>query len=112
MENGYFNKVTNLLRQACPRLTAAQRLEFKNCFGAVAGYVNGHIFISCGRFGIALKLPPQILERLFNKKVAKRLKYFPKGHIKKEYAVLQKRITQNTKQFSKLVDQSVQYVLK
>ena len=112
MENGYFNKVKNVLTHARPRLAATHRLEFKNCFGAVAGYVNGHIFISCGKFGVALKLPPQILEHLFNKKIAKRLKYFPRGHIKKEYAVLQKRITQNTKQFSKLVDQSVQYVLK
>jgi hypothetical protein len=32
-------------------------LEFKNCFGAVADYVDGRIFCSCGKFGQALRLP-------------------------------------------------------
>ena len=112
MQNKYFEKITKLLEQASPELTTTYRLEFKNVFGAVGGYVNGHIFISCGKFGVALKLPPQTIEYLFNKKVAKRLKYFPKGHVKKEYAVLQKRITQNAEQFRKFVDKSVQYVLE
>jgi len=36
-------------------------LEFKNFFGAVTGYVDGHIFVSCGKFGVALRLPPDTL---------------------------------------------------
>ena len=111
MENGYFNKVTNLLRQVRPRLAATHRLEFKNCFGAVAGYVDGNIFISCGKFGVALRLPPQTLESLFKKKIVKRLKYFPNGHIKKEYAVFPKRIIKDKRQLRKFITKSVQYVL-
>jgi hypothetical protein len=30
-------------------------LEFKSVFGAVGGYVDGKIFVSCGKFGVALK---------------------------------------------------------
>ena len=85
------------------------QLGFKRCFGAIAGYVDGRIFISCGRFGVALKLPPETLERIFNEKGVKRLKYFARGHIKKEYAVLPKRIVENEQRFKGLIDKSIKY---
>ena len=100
-----------LLKQARPRLNTAHQLEFKNCFGAIAGYVNGHIFISCGKFGVALRLPPETLDILFQEKGVKHLKYFPNGHIKKEYAILPKRMVENELQFKKLVDKSIKYSL-
>lgn len=103
--------MTALLKQARPRLAVTYRLEFKNVFGAVAGYVNGHIFISCGKFGVALRLPPDALDDLFKQDGVKRLKYFPRGHIKKEYAVLPKRILDDQHQFRKLVDESIKHVL-
>ena len=112
IQNKYFKKITKLLKQASPKLATTYRLEFKNVFGAVGGYVNDHIFISCGKFGVALKLPPKTLEGLFNKKFAKHLTYFTNGHIKKEYAVLSKPIIKDTRQFRILVSESVQYVLK
>ena len=68
MENKYHNKVTMLLKQVSPRLSTTHRLEFENVFDAVGGYVNGKIFISCGRFGIALRLPPDTLAALFQRK--------------------------------------------
>ncbi len=92
MQNNYLDELTKLLKQARPRLTTTHQLEFKNVFGAVAGYVDGNIFMSCGKFGIALRLPPEILESVFKEKGVERLKYFPKGHIKKEYAVLPKQL--------------------
>ena len=111
MKNKYFNQVTKLLKQSRPRLADTHRLEFKTVFGAVAGYVDGHIFISCGRFGVALRLPPEILSDLFKEKGVKHLKYFPKGHVKKEYAVLSKRIIDDNRQFKKFVDKSIKYAL-
>ena len=111
MQNEYFEKLTKLLERAHPGLTATHRLEFKNVFGAVGGYVNGRIFISCGRFGVALKLPPKILEVLFREKDVKHFRYFPKGRIKREYAILPKRITENKHKFKKLVDKSIKYAL-
>ena len=112
MQNKYLKRITKLLEQTSPKLTTKYHLEFKNVFGAVGGYVNGHIFISCGKFGVALRLPSKTLESLFNKKVAKHLKYFPKGHIKKEYAVLASQLTKDTHQFHQLIKESIQYVLK
>ena len=38
------------------------------------------------------------------------LRYFPKGHVKKEYAVLPKRMMEDRDRLKKLVDQSIRYV--
>ncbi len=111
MENKYFNEITTLLKQACPRLATTHQLEFKNVFGAVGGYINGSIFTSCGKFGVAFRLPPDTLSALFREKEVKHLRYFPKGHIKKEYAVLSKRMLKNKRQLKKVVDESIKYVL-
>lgn len=107
MNDIYLNRLTTLLKHTRPRLARTHRLAFKNVFGAVGGYVNGRIFISCGTFGIALKLPPEILETLFKDKDVKPLKYFRKGHVKKEYAVLPQRILNNRHLFKKLLDKSM-----
>ena len=111
MENKYLNEITTPLKQARPKLSTTHRLEFKNVFGAVGGYVNGKIFVSYGKFGVALRLPPDTLDMLFQEKEAKHLKYFPSGHVKKEYAVLSKQITKDMRRFRKLVDESTQHVL-
>src|SRR3989344_349870 len=111
MNNKYFNKITKLLSQARSGLTHTHRLEFKNCFGAVAGYIDGRIFISSGKFGVALRLPPETLDNIFKEKGVKRLKYFPDGHVKKEYAVLPKRIMKSKQRFKGLIDKSIKYAL-
>ena len=92
MKNNYLDELTKLLKQARPRLAATHQLEFKNVFGAVAGYVDGNIFMSCGKFGVALRLPPETLESVFKEEGVEPFKYFPRGHVKKEYAVLPKGI--------------------
>ena len=61
----YRDKLESLLKKDRPRLSSTHNLEFKKCFGAVAGYVNGNIFISCGKFGVALKLPPRSFGNAF-----------------------------------------------
>ena len=110
MTNKYLEEITTLLKKARPKLSTTHRLEFKNCFGAVAGYVDGKTFISCGKFGVALKLPEKILIELFIEKDVKHLKYFPKGHMKKAYAVLPKRILENKRLFQKLIEKSIRSV--
>ncbi len=109
MATNYRNKLEKLLKQVRPRLASTHNLEFKNCFGAVAGYVEGQIFCSCGKFGLALRLPEKTLAELFQEKGVKKLKYFPNGHIKKEYAVIPKRILEDPTRLKKLVDQSIRY---
>lgn len=109
MESKYLDQTTRLLKQVRPRLGATHTLEFKNVFGAIGGYVDGRIFMSCGTFGVALRLPPEVLVGLFQHKDVRHLKYFPNGHVKKEYAVLPRRITEDRRRFRKLVDESVRY---
>ena len=111
MQNKYLEKITKILEQASPKLATIYRLEFKNVFGAVGVYVNGRIFVSCGKFGVALRLPSQTLESLFNEKIVKHLKYFPNGHVKKEYAVLPKQLIKDSHKFKKLLDKSIEYTL-
>ena len=112
MQSQYLEEITRLLRQTRPRLAATHRLEFKTVFGAVGGYANGHIFISCGNFGVALKLPPNVLKEIFKEAGVKPLRYFPNGHVKKEYAVLSERILDNKDRLKKLVGESISYVLQ
>src|SRR3990172_1419798 len=109
MKNNYRAKIAELLLRAYPKLAATHQLEFKNVFGAVGGYLNGRIFASCGKFGFALRLPPETLCALFREKEASPLKYFPNGHVKKEYAVLHKLILEDTGRLRKLVQESVLY---
>ena len=65
-------------------------------------------FCSCGKFGLALRLPEKTFAELFQEKGVKKLKYFPNGHVKKEYAVIPERILEDPARFKKLVDQSIQ----
>jgi hypothetical protein len=111
MKNNYREQIAELLARAYPELAATHRLEFNNVFGAVGGYVNGRIFASCGKFGFALRLNPETLRALFREKEAGPLKYFPNGHVKKEYALLPKRILEEEGRLRKLVKESVQYTL-
>ena len=107
--NDFSAKLEDLLKFVRPRLAVHRRLEFKRCFGAVAGSVDGKIFISYGKFGVALRLPPQTLNELFRKEDVFHLKYFPNGHVKKEYAVIPNRIIEDQGRFKKLVDSSIKY---
>ena len=107
----YLKELTELLELAYPALRRKHQLTFKNCFGAVAGFMNGQIFISCGRFGIALRLPPSILSDLFKDPSVRHLKYFPNGHVKKEYAVLPAHILGDDSRLKYLLDLSAEYAL-
>jgi len=107
----YFSRLETLLEQSHPRLLVTHQLEFKNFFGAVTGYVDGHIFVSCGKFGVALRLPPEALAELFREEDVSRLRYFPKGHVKTEYAVIPQRMMDDRGRFKRLVETSVKYAL-
>ena len=107
----YSATLRELLRQACPKLAVRHQLEFKRCFGAVTGYVDGNIFVACGKFGVALKLPSPTLSELFREEDVLHLRYFPNGHVKKEYAVIPSRIIEDQVRFRKLIDRSIKYAL-
>jgi len=105
----YEERLQNILNQAYPELEKQYELEFKKSFGAVAGYVNDNIFCSCGKFGFALKLPYGDIEELL-KTGAEPLKYFPNGHVKKNYSVLPVVIMRNKNKLKELIITSTDYV--
>jgi len=107
----YLRRLETLLKQSDPRLLVTHQVEFKNCFGAVTGYVDGHIFVSCGKFGVALRLPPDTLAELFREDDVSLLRYFPKGHVKRAYAVVPQRMMDDRGRFQRLVETSVKYAL-
>jgi hypothetical protein len=67
-------------------------VDFKNIFGAVGGFINGVIFVTREKFGVALRLPIVTLERLFKEDGGPPLRNFPGGHVKHQYTVLLERV--------------------
>lgn len=103
------DRISGILGTARPRLKRTHEVTFKNCFGAVAGYVDGKIFISSGRFGVALKLPAPTVTRLLKESAVRHLKYFPNGRVKRDYVVLPKRILEDPARLKRLLDQSIRF---
>lgn len=106
----YIKRIADLLVITRPRLGKTHVLKYGNVFGALAATVNGQIFISSGTFGLALKLPPKLGKKLLSEKGVKHLKYFKKGHVKKDYVVLPKRILLDQRCMKRLVDASIRFV--
>lgn len=109
MNDTYPTQLKGLLSQTLPQLASSDQLSFKGVFGAVGGYIDGKIFISCGNFGIALRLPPVALQDVFEADDVQPLRYFPKGHIKRGYAVIPRRILEDRALLVQLMGESVSY---
>ena len=109
LKTKYLSIIKNLLRQTHPRLGFEHDLEFKPCFGAVAAYVNGNIFATCGQFGVALKLPTITVMQLLGEKGGTLLKYSANGRIKKNYVVIPPEMLVDRENLGHLVGQSVEY---
>ena len=109
VNDAYLAELKGLLDRTIPQLASTDRLSFKGLFGAVGGYIDGNIFISCGNFGIALRLPPVALQGVFEEDDVQPLRYFPKGHIKREYAVIPERILEDRALLVQLMGESVGY---
>jgi len=80
--------------------------------GVLRGYRRVRIFVTSGRFGIALKLPPQSVQRLLEEPGAKPLRYFPKGHVKRDYVVVPASVLDDGPAIKKLVGQSIRYATR
>ncbi len=74
----------------------------------MAGYVEGNIFCALGQFGFALKLPKTDIDALF-KIGGQPLRYFPKGHIKKDYVVIPDTIIVEKRKMIALIRKSVKF---
>ncbi|MBT3532429.1 MAG: hypothetical protein HN478_01030 [Rhodospirillaceae bacterium] len=82
------------------------QITYKSVFGAVAAYADGRIFLTCGKFGIALKLPEETCRSLIEQGHGEPLKYFEKGHVKKSYVVLFDPVLNDPERMTALTRQS------
>ncbi|QDU09412.1 TfoX/Sxy family protein [Gimesia aquarii] len=86
-------------------------LEVKDFFSGAALYADGTICASWSPQGLAFKLPEQKAESLIAKGKAKPLKYFPKGHVKKGYALFEDPESRKAVTWKKYFLKAVQQVL-
>ena len=87
MAKEYFEKLSGLILRLNVEKEVDCRIEVKHLFTGAALYVNRDICASWSPVGLAFKLPEKEVARLISSGKAKPLKYFPKGHVKKGYAL-------------------------
>ena len=88
MAKEYLTKLSKLLTQL--ELKAKNpNIEIKHFFSGAALYVGGKIRITLSPIGLAFKLPDEEVKELIKSGRASHLKYFPKGNIKKGYALFE-----------------------
>lgn len=89
MAKEYLEKLSGLISQLNIEKEVNCRLEVKHLFTGAALYVNEAICASWSPVGLAFKLPEKEVASLISSGTAKPLKYFPKGHVKKGYALFE-----------------------
>jgi|GEM_PF-1106794 TfoX/Sxy family transcriptional regulator of competence genes len=86
------------------------QITYKSVFGAIAAYADERIFLICGKFGMAAKLPGETCQTLMDKGIGAPLKYFEKGHVKRNYVVLRDDLLKNTNRMRELLGESAAFV--
>lgn len=85
----YLEKLSSLIEKNDMQSGVSIQVEVKHFFSGAALYVNNVICASWSPVGLAFKLPEMEVEKLLRKGMAKELRYFPKGHVKKGYALFE-----------------------
>ena len=92
-------------------LPVVKELTFKSMFGGVSAYVDGRVFASMSNIGLALKLSPEVQEKLLSVEGAKRLRYEPDAPESKQYIVVPENLCTAEKELAVWVEHSMNYVL-
>lgn len=107
MAQPYLDQLSEKLREWKPTRPRGVRLECKHFFSGAALYVNGEIAASLTPAGLALKLPEATRLELFRSRKARRLRYFAKGPVKKDYAVLSRSTASDVSEVRRLLEASI-----
>ncbi len=89
MTKMYLEKLSGLITKLKIADETSKSIEIKHFFSGAALYINETICASWSPAGLAFKLPEKEVDNLINNGKAIPLKYFPKGHIKKGYALFE-----------------------
>ncbi len=101
MAKEYLEKLSSLICKLNIEGEVGLPIEAKHFFSGAALYVNNKICASWSPVGLAFKLPNHEVEKLIESGKAKPLQYFPKGHVKKGYALFDNLSNENMEQLRK-----------
>ena len=87
MAKEYLEKLSGLVLRLNIQKEIDSQIDVKHLFTGAALYVNKVICASWSPVGLAFKLPEKEVVSLISSGKAKPLKYFPKGHVKRGYAL-------------------------
>jgi TfoX/Sxy family transcriptional regulator of competence genes len=87
MAKEYSEKLSKLITDLFLNTDIRSQILIKHFFNGAAIYIDGVICASWSPVSFAIKLPQSEAEVLISNGQAKPLKYFPKGHVKKEYVL-------------------------
>ena len=110
MTKEYVERLSELIKRANLEKLENVKLEVKHFFSGAAVYVNSSICITLTPVGLAIKLPEQLRNKLIKQKDAKPLRYFVKGPIKKDYAVLPESMLTDIKTLRLWLKTCIKYV--
>lgn len=111
MAKEQLEQLTALIKQVTSGKYKDAKLECRHFFSGAAVYVNERICISLTPVGFAIKLPEESRNALLKQKGTKRLRYFPKAPIKKDYVVLPKIMLKDMRTLRHWVGVSIEYAL-
>ena len=110
MAREHLDRLETLLRPVIETLPPKVEVTIKHFFGGAAAYAEGRICITLTTVGLAMKLPEDSRSEL-KKTGAKPLRYFPKGPIKQDYAVLPRALWENRNDLAFWAKKSIDYAL-
>ena len=112
MAKKYLDRMIELLSPLITGKFKGISFEYKHFFSGAALFANGRICMTLTPVGFALKLPEQLRESLIKEEGAKKLRYFPKAPIKKDYVVLPKNLMNDQSTFNNIIEVCVNYAAK
>jgi len=110
MAKEFLEKLNILITETNIEKECDNTLEAKHFFSGAALYYNGEICASLSPVGLGFKLGDQESEELIGSGVAVPLKYFPKGHIKKGYALFEAPDLSDVSKWKQYLQKSVSSV--
>ena len=112
MAGEYLERLSELMKRVAPSGFSNIKLECKHFFSGAALYANGKICATLTPQGFAIKLPEKDRGKLLQGGKAKKLRYFPKAPIKKDYVILSKAISDDLKSLRYYIKMSIEPVTK
>lgn len=105
-------KLQAQLTAATKELAPGLELRFRAMFGGAGVYAYEQMFASLSDVGLALKLAPEVQERLLKLEGAKRLQYDDSMPPSKVYVVVPPQVCAEAGQLAEWVGESLEYISK